>query len=188
LYLHTFDGTGAANSVNLLQFVKSIGLEVGKNVFFVDQYAYQTGLPEDHMAHVYSAMDVLTNVSTGEGFGIPIVEAQACGTPVIVGDWTSMGELCFSGQKLEKLRAAPSYTQLGAYQFIPRFEEVGLAMIQEYEHPSSRNRAVQGSHEYDADKVTQLYWKPVLEDIQANLKQHKLIDPKFVIDTSEAKL
>ncbi len=114
-------------------------------------------------------MDVLMNVSLGEGFGIPIIEAQACGTPVIVGDWTSMGELCFSGQKIDKAKAAPFYNPLGTYQFTPRFEDIGLALIEEYRNPSSKEKAREGALEYDADLVTEKYWKPVLEDIESTL-------------------
>ena len=34
----------------------------------------------------------------GEGFGIPIIEAQACSTPVIVTDFSSMPERCAGAQ------------------------------------------------------------------------------------------
>jgi len=51
--------------------------------------------------------------------------------------------------------------------------------------PSSRTKAREGALAYDADLVTEKYWKPVLEDIQINLKEHILLDPEFVIDTSE---
>lgn len=63
----------------------------GGAVKFADQDA--PAATNEHMAALYNACDVLVNPAHGEGFGVPILEAQACGTPVIVGDWTSMSEL-----------------------------------------------------------------------------------------------
>lgn len=166
LYLHTYDGAGGQkDAIDLTKYLKGMELELNKDVFICNQHQYHLSFGEEYMAHVYSAMDVLMNVSTGEGFGIPIVEAQACGTPVIVGDWTSMGELCFSGRKIDKLNAAPHYLPLGAYQFTPRLEDVGEALVEEYNHPSSKEKAREGALAYDADLVAEKYWKPVLEEI-----------------------
>lgn len=188
MYLHTRDGINGVNqSINLPEFLEGLNLEIGKDVYICNQHYYRSGLfGEDYMANAYSAMDVLLNVSTGEGFGIPIVEAQACGTPVIVGDWTSMSELCFSGRKVKKENAAPQYTALAAYQFVPRLEDVAALLLAEYKMPSSRTKAREGALAYDADKVVKDYWVPVLDDIQANL-EHILLDPESVIDTSEVE-
>ncbi len=170
LYLHTYDGNGnQRDAVNLRQYIHGLGLDIGKDVFICNQHQYMLSYGEEYMAHAFSAMDVLMNVSTGEGFGIPIVEAQACGTPVIVGDWTSMGELCFSGRKVEKQKAAPAYNPIGTYQFTPRLEDVGTLLLEEYSNPSSREKAREGALEYDADLVTEKYWKPVLEAIAETL-------------------
>jgi glycosyltransferase involved in cell wall biosynthesis len=38
-------------------------------------------------------MDVVSNATYGEGFGLPAVEAQACGTPVIVSRGTTGPQL-----------------------------------------------------------------------------------------------
>ena len=186
LYLHTHDGENGQNqSVNLPEFITGLGLELNKDVFFCNQHKYKLAFSDEYMAQAYSAMDVLMNVSYGEGFGIPIIEAQACGTPVIVGDWTSMGELCFSGKKVAKSDAHPFYTSLASYQFIPRTEAVTSLLIEEYKHPSNREAARGGAMAYDADLVTEKYWKPVLEDIESNLEKRILLDPEVVIDTSD---
>lgn len=170
LYLHTYDGAGSQrDSVNLRKYISDLGLVIGSDVYICNQHQYHLSFGEDYMTHAYSAMDVLMNVSTGEGFGIPIVEAQSCGTPVIVGDWTSMGELCFSGRKVEKSKAAPAYNPIGTYQFTPRLEDVGQLLIDEYRKPSSKEKARKGALEYDADLVTEKYWKPVLDDIAETL-------------------
>ncbi len=48
---------------------------------------YHTGnLGLDEMASYYNAADLMYYVTYEEGFGLPILEAMACGTPVICGD------------------------------------------------------------------------------------------------------
>lgn len=51
------------------------------------------GLKEDAMARCYNVFDVLFTTTQGEGFGLPMFEAMACGTPVIAPDWSALGEL-----------------------------------------------------------------------------------------------
>ena len=41
-------------------------------------------LTEQEMASLYAACDVLVHPYRGEGFGLPVIEAMACGLPVIV--------------------------------------------------------------------------------------------------------
>ncbi len=60
----------------------------------VDQYRLVGGLiSAADLAEWYGVIDVLSAVSYGEGFGIPIIEAQSCGTPVIATEAASMPEI-----------------------------------------------------------------------------------------------
>lgn len=174
LYLHTDDGTRGGDVVNLVEYCLSVGLQPGKDVWFPDQYANMVGLPDEYMVTAYSAMDVHMLVSMGEGFGVPLIEAQACGTPVIVGDWTAMSELCLSGWKVDKSEAMPFYqSYMYAYQYLPQPEAIADRLLAAYEmrgNQDYRKRAREGAMAYDADKVTEKYWRPVLEDIEKNLK------------------
>ena len=52
------------------------------------------GYVEDHdLPALYSAATALCYVSLYEGFGLPLLESMACGTPVIYGDNSSMPEI-----------------------------------------------------------------------------------------------
>ena len=171
LYIHTSAGTnGEYGGINLPELASTLG--ISRDVVYADPYYYHMGYPDHYMRAAYNGMDVHALASMGEGFGIPIVEAQACGCPVIVGDWTANGELCFSGWKLDKKDSSPLYTQLGSYQFIPNIDALAERMEYAYRvkgNQDYRNRARDGALAYDADKVTEKYWKPVLATIEEQI-------------------
>jgi len=176
LYIHSTTGErGEKQGFNLVSFAKFLGLEQGKNILFSDQYRMcigPNGYNDEAMCLLYSSFDVHSLVSMGEGFGIPIIEAQSCGCPVIVGDWTSMSELCFSGWKIPQIETIKFFHQLEAYQFIPRPEAILDAYEAAYNMRGNmdyRRRARDGALAYDADKIVEKYWKPVLTNIEANL-------------------
>lgn len=179
MYMHTDDGTRGGEVVNLVKFVNRMGLKLGEDVIFCDPYHYGLGFPDEYMRDAYNAMDVLTNVSLGEGFGIPIVEAQACGTPVIVGNWTSMSELCFAGWKVSKDEAIPIYHDFfDAFQWQAQTSAIYERMEEAYKargDETLRNKARCGALPYDADDVTRQYWKPVLKEIEQIVREKKEI-------------
>jgi len=49
-------------------------------------------VPEDDLAALYSTADVLAMPSAYEGFGIPVIEAMACGAPVVCSDGGALPE------------------------------------------------------------------------------------------------
>lgn len=177
LYLHTNTAEHGENGgMNLVEFVQYIGLEPGKDVFFCDQYQNHLGYPDEWMNTLYNAFDVHLLVSMGEGFGIPILEAQAAGCPVIVGDWTSMPELCFSGWKVGKDDAQKVWTPLAAYQYDPNPAAIAEKLEYSYQHRDDqeiRDRARKGAMAYDADLIVEKYWQPVLSEIARSIESAK---------------
>jgi len=184
LYLHTNKGEHGENQgINIPEYLSYLGLSYGVlaaedcsnvDVMFPHQYLMNFGmLNDDYMAAAYNAMDVHLLVSMGEGFGIPILEAQSCGVPVIVGDWTAMSEICFSGWRIPLSEAHGWWTPLAAHQFAPHEGPITDALEQAYRvkgNQDYRKRARKGALAYDADKVTEKYWKPVLEKIEQDAK------------------
>jgi len=168
LYVHA-ERHGAFGGEDLPQVAALVGLDPGE-IVYPPQYQLVCGmLGPAYLAAVYNAADVFVLPSMGEGFGIPIVEAQACGCPVIVGDWTAMGELCFSGWKLDKVKEAdPWWTPLAAYQYQPRVGPIVDRLERAYlakGRQKFRQQAVEGAMSYDVDLVTENYWRPALFDI-----------------------
>ncbi len=182
LFLHTVrGGHGEPGAWDLTALVAAYGLSDA--VVFSDQYGLIVGQPDVYMAALYNACDVLLSVSMGEGFGIPILEAQSCGCPVIVGDWTAMGELCFAGEKLPKEAAVPEWTPLQTWQWRVRPEMVAEALERAYsaaQVSGSREAATRKARtralDYDADRVAEKYWKPLLAQLEARMadeRQHE---------------
>jgi len=183
LYLHTdLAPNGENNGVNIVALCEELGLKLGRDLVICDQYANFLGFPESFMQNVYRGIDVLLNAARGEGFGIPALESQACGTPTIVGDWTAMPEICFGGWKIPKDRADRDWTALLTWQYVPRVAGIVDALDQAYKHAGEkliRGRARAGALAYDADVVTQQYWKPVLERIGGRL--HEIEDTENLV-------
>jgi hypothetical protein len=89
---------------------------------------------------------------------------------VIVGDWTSMSELCFAGWKVLKEEAVPVYHDyFDAFQWQATTAAIYDRLEQAYAAKGDyelRNQARRGALPYDADDVTRKYWKPVLKEME----------------------
>ena len=76
--------------------VKRYGFEIGKDVFFppIDIMPnFMFGAPNELLAEIMSCCDIKLDETGGEGFGLTIAEAMACGTLVIVTDYTTPREI-----------------------------------------------------------------------------------------------
>ncbi len=58
-----------------------------------DDVVFVGGVPLEDTARLYQAADVLAYPSLNETFGLPILEAMACGCPVVTSDTSAMPEI-----------------------------------------------------------------------------------------------
>jgi glycosyltransferase involved in cell wall biosynthesis len=89
LFLHC-DPYDAAAPVDLVQLIARYKLQnrvIFSGMKFFDGFDYKK------MNEVYNLMDVFLLTTSGEGFGIPIIEAMACEIPCVVTDYTTTQEL-----------------------------------------------------------------------------------------------
>ena len=102
LFLHTDPKTRAGmHNIDLEKVAKFYGL-TEKNLRFPDEYRQMMGQFSPALLNqLYNVADVFLLPSRGEGFGIPAVEAQASGCPVILTDFTAQSELCGAGWLIE---------------------------------------------------------------------------------------
>jgi glycosyltransferase involved in cell wall biosynthesis len=141
---------------------QACGIPEGK-IIYTDQYAYRMGLKPEMLAAMYSAFDVLLSPSMGEGFGIPVVEAQACGVPVIVSDATAQPELVGSGWAVG---GVPDWDEAqGSWLHLPDVFEIAASLDEAYEGGGDREEARRFALGYDHRLVYNDYWRPVLAEL-----------------------
>lgn len=166
LYLHT-ERHGTTQGINLDHLMAAIDLPADK-VRVVDQYAYRKPLGQDYLAACYTAADVLLSCSKGEGFGIAVIEAQACGTPVIVSDFTAQPELVGDGWTVT---GQPDWDPMQRSWWItPSVPAIADALEQAYQRgKGTSQKAIDFAADYDCDVVFDRYWRPALAAVDGLL-------------------
>jgi glycosyltransferase involved in cell wall biosynthesis len=157
-------------AIDLRALAKS--LAITDAVRFPDPYLYRTGqIGVSDMAAWYAALDLYSGCSWAEGFGIPVVEAQACGVPVVVTDGSAMGELCGAGWLVG---AEPVWNPMhNAWWRKPLTDGIykvyEVAYLRGKAYHARRAKAREFAQRYEAGLVAQQYWKPALEALEAVL-------------------
>jgi glycosyltransferase involved in cell wall biosynthesis len=175
LYMHC-DWPGGAEGVELKEL--AVHASVPEHAIrWVDQYAYRTGFTPEMMAAAYTAFDVLLAPSHGEGFCVPLIEAQACGTPVIASDFSAQPELVGAGWLCGgQLEWDPpqhaSYLCPYTLEVIRCLEEAFQA-----DRAGMVEKAVAKAQEYDADRVFAEHWVPFLATLDAVGPARPTVDP-----------
>lgn len=161
LYIHS-EPIGVMQGWNLLGLVEAVGL--GKDdVMFPDPEDYRVGVPNDWMAGLYSGMDVLLAPSMGEGFGVPTIEAQACGTRAIVSDWAASADLVSEdGWKVEGQLTWDS--QQLAWWSVPSVLRIVEALEAAYAAGKGRSEKARAfAKQFDTETVWFDKWMPFLK-------------------------
>ena len=172
LYVHTDAHPRASSGLDLANHAVMFALDDGPDVLFPDPYALDTMFQSDEeMRQMYWALDAFILPSYGEGFGVPIIEAQACGVPVIVHDVTAMSEHV-EGQDVGLLieRGHREFTVQDSYWFRPRprdilermEEMIELSSVERgYLKAGGRQRVLE---RYDREVVRDAHWLPLLTE------------------------
>ena len=165
LFLHT-ERHGMAEGFKMDRLLRSCNVPEDR-VFYIDQYMYRLGLQPETMAAMYNAFDVLLAPSMGEGFGIPVVEAQACGVPVIVSNFSAQPELVGSGWAID---GTPDWDEgQGAWFHIPSVGGIVDALNEAYAGEGNPTNARNKALEYDHDLVYAKHWRPIIAELERRI-------------------
>ncbi len=178
LYLHTVLSPDYASGEDLPALLDS--LEIPEDVVrFPNQYSMVfSPLNSGQMASIYSAMDVLLNPSLGEGFGIPILEAQACGVPVIVTEFTAMTEVCGAGWKV---KGRPYWTAQKSWQSIADVGHLVDALeechdLSDEARKALSEEAIAHAAGYDARLVFEEHMLPAFAEIEERIGDRRPVE------------
>jgi glycosyltransferase involved in cell wall biosynthesis len=169
-YLALFTVADSVNGLPLAQMAADMG--VSDRVVFMPTYEQVCGMaPEEMMAAWYGSLDILSLCSYGEGFGVPLIEAQACGIPVVATDGSAMTELARDAGWLVGGQRFWNVTHR-AWWHEPYEDLVLKAWEKAYqEGPSQarRDRAREFAQNYSVEKVRDNHWAPFMETMKAAL-------------------
>ena len=176
LYLHTELAGIESHGMNILRIIDQYCSECPGTIAVVPQYEYVCGMIQpDYLRMAYNAADCLLCTSRGEGFGMPLIEAQACGTPVITPHFGAMAELNFSGVLVEGEMQMGQYS--GTEQIYVDQRAVvralrTLADATESVRADMRGNAVAAVADYEMTVVRDKYLSPALVQIEQELADY----------------
>lgn len=164
--LAVFSVLDSVNGLPLAEMASDFGIL--DRMVAMPSYEQVSGLiADDFMATWYAALDVLSMCSYAEGFGVPLIEAQACGTPVVATDCSAMTELAHAagwlagGHRYWNAVLRAWWTRPDEDSILRQWEKA----YQEGVNEDRRARAVAFAQDYGLDQARK-HWAALIRDIQ----------------------
>jgi glycosyltransferase involved in cell wall biosynthesis len=160
LYLH-MEPSNAFGGFNIGALLKRVGL-TDEFVRVLNTDVNRIGYPAEALAAFYTASDVLLATNYGEGFGVPVVEAQACGTRVITSSWCATEDLAGEDSWLVAGQEFWDEPQQAWFK-VPNVSSIVSALRLAYDADRGvSDGAVKFARQFDADRVWAESWVPYL--------------------------
>ncbi len=159
---------------NLIQEV--FELKLNDVIRWPDNETIKEGIPERQpgiewdMVTLYNSMDVLLHCTGGEGFGLPLIEAQRCGVPVITTDYAAGPENVGAGLTVP----APDYmivNSVGTRYALPDIDAMAdaLTRIANADPAKLARKAVRFTERYRWDNIMKKHVAPFIDDCELEL-------------------
>lgn len=168
IYIHGALQSTDPDTVDLYRVISAYGLE--DKVRGLDAYTATLGLDEQVLATIYNAFDVMLAPSLSESVNVPVLEAQACGVPVIANRTTGLTEHIGSGWIVEP--KTEIMTPQATYWNIPDWEAIAHCLEVAYTAVGTKKgrkdyakKARRFAEFFDSDRVARDYWQPFMQTL-----------------------
>ena len=162
--------------VNLLPEITDLGLLEPVRWTRWDEVQKIGGLPDYSngggwdMVSLYNSFDVLLHCTGGEGFGLPLIEAQSAGVPVITTDYAAGPEQVGAGAIVR----ASDYVIIntpGTRYALADIDQMAEALTKMYNADREKlaKKARRFAERYDWNIIMEQYWKPFLAECASEL-------------------
>ena len=154
LYIHS----SVSKQIDLLGILRRFKVK-SKFYKFSDQIKFNNHLySREDVFNILKGSDVLLSASKSEGFGIPILEAQCCGCPVVTTNFSAMPELTVNGITTEYKDTEPYPDDKNSYWAIPDINNIFKALELIYNWPpikrtEMKKKGIEFSKQFSCDII-----------------------------------
>lgn len=147
---------------DLFEMMKIHGIPES-TVVFPNAWRYMTGsISTGELNDIYNISDVHINACYGEGFGIPIIEAQAAGCPCVVPAFGGANEILKTGARVA---GSVENTVKGGFQYRVDRKDLAKKIILVAKSEYSKQEISSRVTEYEIETVTKRHLLPIVEEL-----------------------
>jgi glycosyltransferase involved in cell wall biosynthesis len=151
-----------------MEYARTIGIQ--NHVTMTENFIMRFKLKKEQMPIIYNSFDVLLEPSIYEGFGLPPFEAQSCGIPAIVTDFTALRDAVIDGETGWKIDVAyKRFTPVGSFCGVPSVKSIYDCLMK----ARSTNLIKMGKksrkyivENYSTEKIFKENWVPFLQKLE----------------------
>ncbi len=172
LWLVTLNST--PDGINLQECAAQFGISSRIRVF--------PRLTESELVKFYNSIDVYVSTSLSEAFGIPIIEAQACGVPVIASNIAAHRAIIKSNGKLVKTVANVSPNSSGMVLKFSDINQLKSCISDHIKHQTE----IANNKQIIRESISNYFWSNVkdkwlhvFDDVKSNAVVRNLIATKY---------
>jgi len=173
LLMHT-DFNDPAKIFNMRELIHSLGIE--RHVLTTPENFWFVGVHPGVLRTLYNVADIYLSTQAGEGFGMPVAEAMACGLPFVTTDFTTAREMAGDEKNPNRRGLFCKYDRMyldrGVMRPLPNIKDFADKIEYLLDNPSVRKKMGRAGPYWVNDNCTKKVvcnqWKKVFEgyDVQ----------------------